>query len=186
MILHFFYAYFFCKITFHEKNQNSGYHFWLFGIIGKNHWKPIYRHFSDYQQKYQFDRWLPQIISDLKESSAKLSLSKMTGESWTNCSYWRKNAFRHTPNNVRTEVSLIVFSKIWGPLLIFKRNDVVRIFSNYPLPTTFLPSFKWPSKFASFLLLRPDYWPPKHQKGRTTRKIWKQFLFWQQEQPLEF
>ena len=58
------------------------------------------------------------------------------------------------------------------------RDDVVRIFSNCPLPVTFLPCLKWPSKFASFLPPCSDCQPPNTQKGQKIRPP-KEFLFWQ-------
>ena len=48
--------------------------------IEKNYRKPIYGHFSNYRPNYQYRYKISKFIGDLKELSAKLSMSKLTGD----------------------------------------------------------------------------------------------------------
>ena len=85
-------AYFSCKITFlEEKNKTPTTIFdFLVEIIGKNYGKAIYRHFSNYRQNYRYRYEISNFIGDLKELSAKLSISKLTGYLSKNYRYRKK------------------------------------------------------------------------------------------------
>ena len=58
--------------------------------IEKNYRKPIYRHFSNYRQNYRYRYEISKFIGDLKELSAKLSISKLTGDLSKNYRYRKK------------------------------------------------------------------------------------------------
>ena len=71
-------------------------HFWLFGRkYRKNYRKPIYRHFSNYRQNYRYRYEISKFIGDLKELSAKLSISKLTGDLSKNYRYRKKWLIAH-------------------------------------------------------------------------------------------
>ena len=72
-------------------------HFWLFGRkYRKNYRKPIYRHFSNYRQNYRYRYEISKFIGDLKGLSAKLSISKLTGDLSKNYRYRKKITYRPT------------------------------------------------------------------------------------------
>ena len=87
-----------CDVLTCSSFFNFDHHLCLLGrIIGKNPWKPIYQHFSNYQQIIDINMRLTKFIGDLKELSEKLSISKMKGNLSKN--YWyRKNDLSHTHN----------------------------------------------------------------------------------------
>ena len=64
--------------------------------IEKNYRQPIYRHFSNCRQNYRYRYVISKFIGDLKELSAKLSISKLTGDLSKNYRYRKKITYRPT------------------------------------------------------------------------------------------
>ena len=77
----------------------------------KNYRKPIYRHFSNYRQNYRYRYKISKFIGDLMELSAKLSISKSTGDLSKSYRYRKKWLIAHPYKHKTERKTLLLSSK---------------------------------------------------------------------------
>ena len=107
------------QIDFFNLLWGSDPHFWLFGRnYRKSYRKPIYRHFSNYRQNYRYRYEIFKFIGDLKELSAKLPLSKLTGDLSKN---YQKTDLSPTPSPTRTPRDL---GPLWHLIRVMSSHDL--------------------------------------------------------------